>query len=1207
MPESGSPRRVAAPFLLILVLLLVAAGPAQAETTVAAYGHAPDAVVDRDGVTHLVWSEYLPRRPAVANSLRYDVMHYCQLPRGLRTCAPATHRTFTPCVDSPEVRARFDNERGGLDSWGPRVMVTPFGEVILQTARFCIPTDYSNSNVRIEVHTFFSADNGETFEDKGWTGHLPMGVDDLNRSWRTSDGPIGYEPARSIVDSADRRVLSTSFTGQAVSVEAAPIEPERSGGTPQTSRFTLATTAGQPYYHALRHPEIVQRGRNSFVAAWNDYDWTSGSTRRETRLRMFTCDGCNNAGFANPANWSAVVTVPGITQNARLVSGPAGTFVLYQKVSANIGYGLFSRRITGTTLGEERGLSDWVGGWERFDALQEPSGQFHAVASTVRLAPFNTRTDWLGYLSSTDGGTWSAPPAYLDGDRPLTDEPGNPIIAARTGDDGLIGYAFWNLHPKGPPSDAQPPIYMSPIPGSGGPPVGPGPGPGPGPSPGPGDPPSSTGPQPPPGQPNVTTTGSLQGALVEGNETCKILQFAAVDVVSDACLKREGTAFVAKGKVKINGLEVAAAEIRFDPKARTIKTAGPALVKVGSTTLFRAPINWTLPKGNIVKLPSFSVSGGGNLLKGFPLKGGIDLRLVRGAVEIPVNVALPKAFGGISGAVTLRADNLAGLHLREMKVRAALIPLGPAAIRNLEFQYNPDEDRWMGGATLEVPPGVALESKVAFARGDLEYLKNELTLPGQGIPLDTFNVTHLTKIRFSLSTKPDLALSGGVTLTAGPHWRDIALAKIDGDLTLKIPKNGPITTRADGLLEVMTIPVARSYAEARSDGFVAFGGSVSVDLLVLKINGRIDGWVVPVRDFSVEGSVEVCAFDFACAKGEALISTIGFAACVDVGFVDVGAGYEWGPSIFWGPAFLVDLDPMFSSCSVDDYRPAKPAGAAQAGAPRSVEVGRDLPAVVLAATGTTGAPHFVATAPNGKTYDAIADRAVDQPDYKVMHAGPQKQTYLVVKNPPPGRWTITEQPDASPIASVGSGNGLPDPKVKAKVVPDPEDRRKRIIEYDITPIEGQKVRFEEESTGKAAGVIGAAKGTKGRLRFSPASGPGGARSIVAAVEQNGRPRTKLKVATYVAPPPPRPAKPRKLKLARTKSGIRVAWKPVPGVRRYRLKVTLSDGRIFMVLPKGRARTVTVPGIGRKLRVRVALQGEKADGTTGPAAIAQLRR
>src|SRR3954454_16595275 len=92
-PRSASPAAAAAAG----AALLCVAAPAQAATVVA-HGHTPDAVTDRDGTTHLVWSEYRAQRTTDTNSAgqRVDIVHYCKIPRGSTSCSG--DKAFTDCV-----------------------------------------------------------------------------------------------------------------------------------------------------------------------------------------------------------------------------------------------------------------------------------------------------------------------------------------------------------------------------------------------------------------------------------------------------------------------------------------------------------------------------------------------------------------------------------------------------------------------------------------------------------------------------------------------------------------------------------------------------------------------------------------------------------------------------------------------------------------------------------------------------------------------------------------------------------------------------------------------------------------------------------------------------------------------------------------------------------------------------------------------------
>ncbi len=65
-------------------------------------------------------------------------------------------------------------------------------------------------------------------------------------------------------------------------------------------------------------------------------------------------------------------------------------------------------------------------------------------------------------------------------------------------------------------------------------------------------------------------------------------------------------------------------------------------------------------------------------------------------------------------------------------------------------------------------------------------------------------------------------------------------------------------------------------------------------------------------------AADVCLGDLGCARGDMVVSSKGMAACAYTAIADFGAGYEWGPSLFWSPALLFDIDFMFSGCSVSE-------------------------------------------------------------------------------------------------------------------------------------------------------------------------------------------------------------------------------------------------------------------------------------------------
>lgn len=132
--------------------------------------------------------------------------------------------------------------------------------------------------------------------------------------------------------------------------------------------------------------------------------------------------------------------------------------------------------------------------------------------------------------------------------------------------------------------------------------------------------------------------------------------------------------------------------------------------------------------------------------------------------------------------------------------------------------------------------------------------------------------------------------------------------------------------------------------------------------------------------------------------------------------------------------------------------------------------------------------------------------------------------------------------------------------------------------------------------------LGAAHAGRNVVRFTLAAGPGGRRKVVALIANDtGIVTTKKTIATFVAPAPARPARP-KVKLKRSGGSLRVTWTKVHGARRYAVTVSLSDGRKLLYATK-RAR-VSVPGVAKHVTAKVAVTAQ-AGALVGPSGTARL--
>ncbi len=1091
--------------------MLVGASSARAATEIAR-GNDPDAVVDRDGVTHLVWNESRPENGPP------DVLHYCQIPRGASACTNAITRT------PPATGGSADS----ADIEGPHVMITPFGEVLLLTSR------------NFENLLYVSDDGGATFPG------TPVSIGTVGASYTGSS-------ARALFDGADRRLITIAGPTEGIRLQASPIAAQGSP-QPRTTAFAALTNYG------AYDPSVVQRGKGSFVAAWADLNDT-------TYVRTYACTSgapaCPLGDINDASKWSPQVAVPN-AELPRLVSGPSGTFVTYRSTVRDGTYRQYLvRRIDGTTIGPPSALSEPAVGSGARDAIEDQSGVLHALY----VGAGNT----ISYRTSADGVSWGDA-QILQGGPDFTLRALR--VAARTVDDGFVGFGFWESQDGG---QQNPPILGAALP----------------------DPsvslPKARAPAPPPSpSPPGGTPPAAPPPVALPLAACRVLSFAAVDVIADACLQRDGDAYIATGGAQINGLrvELGSGRLRLEPKNRRVTSSGATVtIKAGDTVLYKSGIDWTLPKGSVASIGSLDIGKFGGDLLGFPLKGTAELKFRGGGAELPIHLELPAVFGGITGDVTLRADNLAGVHLRELHVRVGDALIGPLEVQNLAFDYDADANSWAGAAKLILPPqppGPSLDSAVGFSQGELAFFRGELTFPGSGIPLDPFSAVYLHQIRFSLQAKPPpLKLSGGVTLTAGPTIAGGAAINIDGDLSYTFPNApAPAILRVDGRVSLVSVPLATAYFELRTNGYVAFGGHVGYEESGFKAVADIDG-VLYKKLFNVRAGADVCLGDLGCVGGRVVISSRGFAGCVKTVPADFGAGYFWGKS----------LKIMETGCDVGPYvETGLAARAAGNGAAQTVRFSAGLPSGFVTVTGQGAPPHVSLVGPGGERIDAPVSGKAQTATALAFHNPATSTTYFVVKKPAAGTWTVEPAADSVPIVEVKAAPGLEKPQVRASVARSPG--RTRTLTYAVKAIPGQQVTFVEQGNGAAA-PIGTATTGRGTLRFRPANGPGGSRRIIALVSSYGTPRTQLTVARYVAPKPAVPAPVKRLRARRSGTRLAVSWRPEANARRYEVRATLSDGRRLLALQ--RATKLTISRVAGRTRASITVRAIKADATRGRSA------
>ena len=117
----------------------------------------------------------------------------------------------------------------------------------------------------------------------------------------------------------------------------------------------------------------------------------------------------------------------------------------------------------------------------------------------------------------------------------------------------------------------------------------------------------------------------------------------------------------------------------------------------------------------------------------------------------------------------------------------------------------------------------------------------------------------------------------------------------------------------------------------------------------------------------------------------------------------------------------------------------------------------------------------------------------------VSQEAKDKKTYVMISRPNAGRWTVTVAPGSTPIVRTERAQGLPDPKIKARVTGSGTKRR---LVWDATPIQGQRIIFSEQG-GEDRRRDRDDHKARGAVAFTPTDGPRGKRTIVAEVLQHG--------------------------------------------------------------------------------------------------------
>ena len=723
--------------------------------------------------------------------------------------------------------------------------------------------------------------------------------------------------------------------------------------------------------------------------------------------------------------------------------------------------------------------------------------------------------------------------------------------------------------------------------------------------------------------------GGLPGGGIDPDTTtsCQEISYKAVQFQSKiGCFSpvagKPGLK-ITSGAFKLNGLEIVPdagvkVEVSTSSGAKTIDSVGgngqvTVQLRTGSgpIVLWHGELHIKLPTGAAgTKLFSVDIAQFAPKIKGFPVAGDFDLILKQHSIEIPVQLKLPKVFGGLTGSATLKADNDNGLSVDSVRFVVPKFVLGPLELSRIIVEWNGSTDTWTGGAGVKFL-GAGMSASLTFKGGTFHEGSVSISpvpFPGMKLAPDVF----LNEVSAKLHLADDTTwFEGGALFGVQPIAPpDSYLYTVKGTLRATITPKFAMDYRGDGAIS--GIPVSSATAHGDIDGYFSGTGAVKWDIEAVSGTGTFDGYFDAASgNFGgkIDSTVTVGKCLFCVDIGvSALISNDMVAGCYKplAGFsyklktreVDFSVGSCPGEPL--NPAWCADQPNLERVQECLAALKSKPAAAkAAAVGPPNFTLPGGLASASVEVIGVAGPPSFTLISPAGAPVPLVPvnDPAAANANTPAVYSNTDTSVTIGLRKPAGGNWKIQEAAPGS-VAVVDVARELRT-TVSAKV----RGRgRKRVLSYKATRRKGLTVRFVER-IGRGGRQIRVVKAGSGRFSFVPGDGPGGKREIVANAEQDGFPVLQETVATYRAPGPIRPHV-RGLKVRRAGSKVVARWRRAPGAKSYIVRFDVSDGR--HLLRTTSRKKAQLGGIGRRDRVRVRVYGRSAHDRLGKPARAQLR-
>jgi hypothetical protein len=655
-----------------------------------------------------------------------------------------------------------------------------------------------------------------------------------------------------------------------------------------------------------------------------------------------------------------------------------------------------------------------------------------------------------------------------------------------------------------------------------------------------------------------------------------------------SCFVKRGGAWVASGRVRLNGVDVTpkGGSVAIDPTTESLSATGSVSVHLGTLPVYEGPLHLSL--GSPFKL----ALSAGTKLKGLPLLGELVLEPVDNGMTVKANATIGQTeaaiTSGFTGEVELHLSNGLGLELDNLHLEIDDIELAkPKGLTiekaSLGYAKTAAGDVWTGSGEVGLPyPLPGFGGTLGFTNGQLSEVGIEVS--GINKPIGT--IVYLQKLGLDVRWEPDLAVTGTLGVSAGPRLPALNAPLVELDSTLGFEFSQPPVLTATGELTLVgSMHVAHAEAQWTVPDRFQISGEAAFAVGPAKARLSGSGGVTSQGfGFYAEGEISVPAVT---ARGLGYISEKGITGCasVTVGPTTVfgGFGYYWGGN----------LELWADSCEMLNFKTAAHLSAIT-DAPVSFDVPRGQSQALIGARGAGGYPSYTLRSPGGQAITRASGEqgAVGGGGYRWVTDPTKDGTYVLLGRPQAGAWTLTPTAGSAPIDWTGSALGAPPVRVKSAV------RRhgdRDVLSWDTARLPGQTLRFEE--VGKRTGdVLLTTSQPRGRLLFSPVdTGHGEARRIQIEVTMNGLPRKVLAGPRFYVPAPLAPHAPRRVSIVRRGNLAIIDWTPAPRAAFYLVQAKASDGRHLQVRVSNKHHELTLPHVIAPLRLGVSVVTVASDG------------